>query len=141
MFYQPEYHLRCGDVETAMSSGEHLIEGTMRVGGQEHFYMETCACLVIPKREKKEVEIIASTQNLMECQEFVSTALGIPANRVVAKVKRIGKEMKDSNSTCWYLTLGGGFGGKETRCDIPYAAVAVAANKYYNLYQYDNLIS
>ena len=100
MFYQPEHHLRCGDVESAMSSAEHLIEGTMRVGGQEHFYMETCACLVIPKREQKEVEIIASTQSLMECQEFVSKALGIPANRVVAKVKRIGMKTKDNNSIC-----------------------------------------
>lgn len=29
-----------------------------------------------------------------------------------------------------FVCLGGGFGGKELRCDFPYAAVAVAANKY-----------
>ena len=27
------------------------------------------------------------------------------------------------------IILGGGFGGKQLRCDFPYAAIAVAANK------------
>ena len=27
-----------------------------------------------------------------------------------------------------FLIIGGGFGGKEIRCDFPYVAVAVAAN-------------
>ncbi len=44
---------------------------------------------------------------------FAAVALGIPANRVVCKVKR----------------MGGGFGGKETRSVNLSTAVAVAAAK------------
>lgn len=62
----------------------------MRTGGQEHFYMETCCCLCIPQGEKGEMEIFASTQGLNGLQKFVSNALGIPLNRVTAKVKRLG---------------------------------------------------
>ena len=33
------------------------------MGGQEHFYLETQACLVVPKGEDGELEIFASSQN------------------------------------------------------------------------------
>jgi xanthine dehydrogenase/oxidase len=36
------------------------------MGGQEHFYLETNACLVVPKPEDGEMEIFASTQNANE---------------------------------------------------------------------------
>lgn len=60
------------------------------MGRQKHFCMETCACLVIPGKERKEFEIIASSQWLLLCQELVSQALGVPANRITVKTKRIG---------------------------------------------------
>lgn len=44
----------------------------------------------------------------------MAKALGVPANRVVIRVKR----------------MGGGFGGKESRTTILSTVVAVAANKY-----------
>ena len=65
----------------------------------EHFYLETQASLVIPKSEDNEFEIHAATQNLTETQLVGASVLGIAANKIVCKVKR----------------LGGGFGGKETR--------------------------
>lgn len=38
------------------------------------------------------------------------------------------------HSPCIYITnVGGGFGGKESRCDVPYSAVAVAAKKLVQL--------
>ncbi len=43
----------------------------------------------------------------------VANALGIPANRIVVRVKR----------------MGGGFGGKESRFSLLLLPVAVAANK------------
>lgn len=64
----------------------------MRIGGQEQFYMETFACLAIPKGEHNEIELIASTQNLSECQCTVARALGIPNNRVKVKITRLGRE-------------------------------------------------
>ena len=79
-----------GDVEKALSEAEHVLEGEVRVGGQEHFYLETQACLVVPKGEQGEVEILSSTQGTSNVQTFVARALGIPRNRLVSKVKRIG---------------------------------------------------
>lgn len=93
MFYQPERHIKHGDVKTTLSTSDYQVEGQMRIGGQEQFYMETCTCLVIPKKEDDEIEIIASTQNPTECQNFVSKALGVPANKIVVKLKRIGEKL------------------------------------------------
>ena len=64
----------------------------MRTGGQEHFYLETNACIAIPKREKGEMELIATTQSTAETQHWAAKALGVDANKIVARVKRIGKQ-------------------------------------------------
>ena len=74
----------------ALSEAEHVLEGEVRVGGQEHFYLETQACLVIPKGEQEEMEIISSTQGVNPAQTYAALALGIPRNRITSKVKRIG---------------------------------------------------
>ena len=77
------------NVESALAKAEHVLEGQMYVGGQEHFYLETNACIAVPKGEG-EMEIIASTQALDGTQKLVARALGVEANKVVARVKRIG---------------------------------------------------
>ena len=41
-----------------------------RIGGQEHFYLETQVCLAIPK-ENNEMEIFASTQHPTMLQSHV----------------------------------------------------------------------
>lgn len=79
-----------GDAQQALSESYHVCEGSMRTGAQEHFYLETNACIAIPKGEDGEMEIIASTQYVDGTQMFAAAALGIPANRVVCKIKRIG---------------------------------------------------
>ncbi|KAL7272380.1 hypothetical protein RUND412_004817 [Rhizina undulata] len=107
-------YIRRGDpIEEAMAKADHVFSGVARMGGQEHFYLETNACVVVPKLEGGEVEVFSSTQNLTETQTYVAQVLGVPANRVVARVKR----------------LGGGFGGKETRSVQLAGICAVAANK------------
>ena len=78
-------------MEVAFASAQHVIEGTSRVGGQDHFYLETQACIAIPKGEDGEMEILASTQGLADTQRQAASALGVPANRILVKVKRIGK--------------------------------------------------
>lgn len=112
-FYQLTPKIECGDVDSAFSSSKHSIEGEIQVGGQEHFYLETQACIAIPKGERGEMEIISATQNLLGTQLGVAKVLGVPSNRIVAKVKRIG----------------GGFGGKEAQSVYLANAAAVAANK------------
>ncbi|KAI5857796.1 molybdopterin binding aldehyde oxidase/xanthine dehydrogenase [Tricharina praecox] len=99
-------------IEEALAKCDHVISGVSKMGGQEHFYLETNAALAIPK-EHGEMEVWSSTQNTMETQEMVSQVTGIPANRIVVRVKR----------------LGGGFGGKEARCMPISCILAVAAKK------------
>ncbi|VEN52953.1 unnamed protein product, partial [Callosobruchus maculatus] len=103
-----------GDVEAVFKSAPYVVEGECRMGGQEHFYLETCACLVIPKPEDDEIEIFSSTQNPTEITKLVSMVLDIPQNRVSTKVKRIG----------------GGFGGKESRAAAVVLPIVIAAKKF-----------
>ncbi|KAM4060647.1 molybdopterin-binding domain of aldehyde dehydrogenase [Hirsutella rhossiliensis] len=112
--FHPFYReIKRGDTEAAFKSCDHVFTGTVRMGGQEHFYLETHACLVIPKPEDGEMEVFASTQNANETQAFVSRVCEVQANKVVVRVKR----------------LGGGFGGKETRSVVLSSAAALAAKK------------
>jgi len=112
-FFEHYRYIRKGDVEEAFKNCDYVIEGTSRMGGQEHFYLETNAAIAIPKPEDGEIEIWSSTQNPTETQAYVAKALGVQSNKVVSKVKR----------------LGGGFGGKETRSIQLSTICAVAANK------------
>ncbi|KAL1959974.1 hypothetical protein VTO42DRAFT_642 [Malbranchea cinnamomea] len=95
------------------ASCDRIFEGTTRVGGQEHFYLETNAALVIPHAEDGTMDVWSSTQNTMETQEFVSRVTGVPSNRINARVKR----------------MGGAFGGKESRSVQLACILAVAAKK------------
>nr|XP_045603418.1 xanthine dehydrogenase/oxidase-like [Procambarus clarkii] len=103
--------IRSGDLETAFSTADHVLEGEMYLGGQEHFYMETNAFIAVPKCEDGEMELFSSCQNPAKTQELVARALDVPRNRVVCRVKRIG----------------GGFGGKETRSSVVSLPICVAA--------------
>ncbi|XP_053162879.1 xanthine dehydrogenase/oxidase isoform X2 [Hemicordylus capensis] len=101
-----------GSVKKGFEEADHIVDGEIYIGGQEHFYLETHCTIAVPK-EDGEMELFVSTQNLTKTQEFVANALGVPSNRIVVRVKR----------------MGGGFGGKETRNTILSTAVAVAAAK------------
>jgi xanthine dehydrogenase molybdopterin-binding subunit B len=53
-----------GDVDAAFAPGggvERVVEGTFRIGGQEHFYLEPHNCLVVPS-ENDEFLLVSSTQ-------------------------------------------------------------------------------
>uniref|UniRef100_A0A182F4M3 Xanthine dehydrogenase n=1 Tax=Anopheles albimanus TaxID=7167 RepID=A0A182F4M3_ANOAL len=106
----PRTIARGEDIEQALAKADIVVEGDCRLGGQEHFYLETQACLAIPK-DTDELEVISSTQHPTEIQMHVAHSLGIPASKVVSRVKR----------------LGGGFGGKESRAAIVAIPVALAA--------------
>ena len=65
-FFPHFRYIKKGDVEQAFKKADHVFCGTARVGGQEHFYLETQACVVVPKPEDGEMEIFSSTQNPSE---------------------------------------------------------------------------
>lgn len=52
-----------GDVDAVFASGacDHIIEGTFKLGGQEHFYLEPQNCWVQPT-ENDEFLLVSSTQ-------------------------------------------------------------------------------
>lgn len=65
--YFPHYrYIKKGDTEDAFTNCDHVFSGVARMGGQEHFYLETQACVVVPKPEDGEIEVFASTQNPSE---------------------------------------------------------------------------
>lgn len=102
-----------GNVEKGFTESDHVIEGEIKISGQDHFYLETQCALAVPK-EEHELEIFSSTQDPTGTQHLVSHILGIPLNRITVKVKR----------------LGGGFGGKESRGMLVSLPVAFAAHRY-----------
>lgn len=106
--------IKRGNVKAVFDDKNNIIiEGQCRMGGQEHFYLETHAAFAIPKKEDDELEIFCSSQHPSEIAKLVSHILHVPMNRIVARVKR----------------MGGGFGGKESRGMLVALPVALAAHK------------
>ncbi|MEJ1287177.1 hypothetical protein NN561_018192 [Cricetulus griseus] len=112
-FYGPEIKIEKGDLKKGFSEADNVVSGELYIGGQEHFYLETNCTIAVPKGEAGEMELFVGTQNTMKTQSFVAKMLGVPDNRIVVRVKR----------------MGGGFGGKETRSTVVSTAVALAAYK------------
>jgi xanthine dehydrogenase/oxidase len=52
-----------GNMDDTFAKCDRIFEGTTRIGGQEHFYLETNACLVIPGGEDGFMEVWSSTQH------------------------------------------------------------------------------
>lgn len=66
-FFQHFRFIQRGEaVEEAFKKADRVFSGVSRMGGQEHFYLETNACVVIPKMEQGELEVWTSTQNPTE---------------------------------------------------------------------------
>lgn len=65
-FHNMYREIKRGDTEEAFQNSDYVFTGKVRMGGQDHFYLETNACLVVPKPEDGEMEIFASTQNANE---------------------------------------------------------------------------
>ncbi|KAH7366980.1 xanthine dehydrogenase, partial [Plectosphaerella cucumerina] len=112
-FHKYFREIKNGDPEEAFKTCDHVFTGVARMGGQEHFYLETNAALVVPKPEDGVMEIFSSTQNPNETQVFAARVCGVQANKINVRVKR----------------LGGGFGGKETRSIQLSSILALAAKK------------
>ncbi|XP_030559376.1 xanthine dehydrogenase [Drosophila novamexicana] len=110
--YYPDYprYVTKGDVASAFAEADHVYEGSCRMGGQEHFYLETHAAVAVI-RDSDELELYCSTQHPSEVQKLVAHVVNLPAHRVVCRAKR----------------LGGGFGGKESRGLSVALPVALAA--------------
>ncbi|MQW85633.1 xanthine dehydrogenase molybdopterin binding subunit [Sinorhizobium saheli] len=105
--------LERGDIDAGFAKAKHVVEGEMRIGGQDHFYLEGHISFAIPG-EDDEVTVFASTQHPSETQHMVAQVLGVPSNAITVNVRR----------------MGGAFGGKETQANLFAAVAALAAKKY-----------
>lgn len=112
-FVLPPVHVRRGDADAGLARAPHRLQGTLEVGGQEHFYLEGQIAYVIPQ-EQNQWLVHSSTQHPGEVQEWVAHALGIGAHAVTVQCRR----------------MGGGFGGKETQAGHLAVWSALAARKF-----------
>jgi xanthine dehydrogenase large subunit len=78
--------LKRGDAEAALKSAPRRVKGRMRLGGQDHFYLEGQVSLAVPG-EDDEVVVYCSTQGPSETQHMVAHALGVPSNAVTVEVR------------------------------------------------------
>jgi len=104
----PDYTFRKGDSKAALAAGPRRLSGTLRIGGQDHFYLEGQIALALPAEEGMFVH--SSSQHPSEVQAIVAKMLKLPQAAVTVEVRR----------------MGGGFGGKETQA-AQWACIAALA--------------
>ncbi len=100
-----------GDSSAALATAPRRLQGSLHIGGQEHFYLETQVSSVMPTEDGGMI-VYTSTQNPTEVQKLVAEVLGVPMNKIVIDMRR----------------MGGGFGGKETQAAGPACLCAVIAH-------------
>lgn len=108
----PPVHVQRGNADQAIATATHVLQGSLDVGGQEHFYLEGQIAYAIPQDDGQWL-IHSSTQHPGEVQHWVAHALGVPLHAVRVVCRR----------------MGGGFGGKETQAGHLAVWAAIAAHK------------
>jgi xanthine dehydrogenase large subunit len=104
----PDYEFRKGESAAALAAGPHRASGTLRIGGQDHFYLEGQVALAVPGEDA--ILVHSSSQHPGEVQAIVAHMLQLPQAAVTVEVRR----------------MGGAFGGKETQA-AQWAALASLA--------------
>lgn len=102
-----------GNVAAQLAASPNRINGQMRIGGQDHFYLEGHIAMAVPG-EDGDMTVWSSTQHPSEVQHMVAHVLGVTSAEVTVNVRR----------------MGGGFGGKETQSNLFAAVAALAARKF-----------
>ena len=69
----PDARIDFGDPDGAFENADFVESGTVRMGAQEHFYMETNCCMAVPSSEHGEMEIHTSSQDATIIQVWLST--------------------------------------------------------------------
>ena len=74
-FVLPPHEMRIGEAGAALAKAPERLQGTIRIGGQDHFYLEGQIALALPQ-EDGDVHIYSSTQHPTEVQHNVARVLG-----------------------------------------------------------------
>ena len=110
-FVLDSHQHKIGDSATELATAPQRLQGSLHIGGQEHFYLETQISSVMPSEDGGMI-VYTSTQNATEVQKLVAEVLGVPMHKIVIDMRR----------------MGGGFGGKETQAAGPACLCAVIAH-------------
>ena len=111
-FVLPSVTVVRGDLEATLQDSVHQLAGSLEVGGQEHYYLESQIAYAIPQSDGQWL-IHSSTQHPGEVQHWVAHSLNIALHQVRVLCRR----------------MGGGFGGKETQAGHLAVWAALAAHK------------
>ncbi|RLT92071.1 xanthine dehydrogenase molybdopterin binding subunit [Ketobacter sp.] len=109
---RPVHTMQRGDAAAAIAKAPHVLEASLSVGGQEHYYLEGQVSMVAPT-EDGGMQVWCSTQHPSEVQKLVAEVLHLPIGAVTVETRR----------------MGGAFGGKETHAAQWACLAALLANK------------
>lgn len=110
-FVLDSHQHKIGNSAAELATAPRRLQGSLHIGGQEHFYLETQISSVMPTEDGGMI-VYTSTQNATEVQKLVAEVLGVPMHKIVIDMRR----------------MGGGFGGKETQAAGPACLCAVIAH-------------
>jgi len=110
-FVLDSHQHKIGNSAAKLATAPRRLQGSLHIGGQEHFYLETQISSVMPSEDGGMI-VYTSTQNATEVQKLVAEVLGVPMHKIVIDMRR----------------MGGGFGGKETQAAGPACLCAVIAH-------------
>lgn len=110
-FIFPKSEFLLGEPEPAIEAAKHRLQGSVVMGGQDHFYLEGHIAYAIPG-EDDEMTIWSSTQHPSEIQHNAAKMLGVPDSAITTKTRR----------------MGGGFGGKESQPSLFASIAALGAH-------------
>jgi xanthine dehydrogenase large subunit len=110
-FVLDSHQHKIGNSSAELATAPRRLQGSLHIGGQEHFYLETQISSVMPSEDGGMI-VYTSTQNATEVQKLVAEVLGVPMHKIVIDMRR----------------MGGGFGGKETQAAGPACLCAVIAH-------------
>ncbi len=108
----PPHVMRRGDARAAIARAANRLSGRIKVGGQDHFYLEGQISMAVPQ-EDGDLLVYCSTQHPSEVQHTIAHALGCRNADITVEVRR----------------MGGGFGGKETQAAIFAVIASLLARK------------
>ncbi|MEQ8967115.1 MAG: xanthine dehydrogenase molybdopterin binding subunit [Azospirillaceae bacterium] len=111
-FVSPSLTFRLGDAEAEIAGAPRRLDGDLRIGGQDHFYLEGQIAYALPG-EDGDMLVHSSTQHPSEVQHLIAKVLGRPDHAVTVEVRR----------------MGGGFGGKETQPALIACLAALLADR------------
>ena len=107
----PDYTFVKDDAAAALAASPHRLSGTLRIGGQEHFYLEGQVGFAVPG-EDRHADLFLDPASDRSAASGRAHA-GLPVAAVTVEVRR----------------MGGAFGGKETQAAQWAAIAALAARK------------